>query len=336
MKKAMFLLALFGVVLFGMSLSFEESEAAPKILIKAVTGWPINHVGNDYFKEYIKRVNEKSKGELEVKLLGGPEVIPAFDQLKAAGSGMVDLVHGGSDHFAGIVPENGVIALANPELQVPMLRESGVIELMEKAHIERGKVIFLGGSFFGMPFYIMTSKPVSNLNDVKGLKLRSIGGMSDVILGELGASVVKISSAETYEGLQRGVVDGALRNTISMIEFKEYEVMKYIVYPTIISPGAFICFGEGKFNTIPKHLQTMMKEEAIVAEKEANKYYFDMDKVRLKEAQEKHGMKVIYLSDGDVARMKEIRSGSALKDWFMKRSPKFGPPIFEKILPYIK
>lgn len=336
MKKAIFFVTFFVIGLLVIGFPIQGPEAAPKILIRAVTGWPITHVGNDMYKEFIKRVNEKSKGEIEIKLLGGPEVVPAFDQLKAAGSGTVDLVHGGSDHFAGLVPENGIICLASPESQVPMLRESGVMELMNQAHLERGKVVFLGGSFWGMPFYIMTNKPVSKLDDVRALKLRSIGGMADVVLGELGASVVKISSAETYEGLQRGIVDGALRNTISMIEFKEYEVMKYIVYPPIITPGAFVIIGEGKWNTIPKHLQTMIKEEAIVMEKEANKYYYDMDKVRLKEAQEKYGMKVIHLSDKDIKRIHEVHTGADLRDWFFKKSPKFGPPIYDKVLPFIK
>lgn len=335
MKRVIFLLFFLAVVLCVINFPVQESGATDKILIKAVTGWPINHVGNYYYKELIKRLNERGKGEIEVKLLGGPEVIPTFDQLKAAATGVVDLVQGVSGYFAGIVPENSIMDVASPESIVPMFRESGMMELLNQAHIERGKVVFLGASFSGMPFYIMTNKPVTKLDDIKGLKLRSFGGMSDVVVGELGASVVKISSAETYEGLQRGIVDGAFRNTISLIEFKEYEVMKYIVYPPVITSGGFVCFGEGKWNTIPRHLQTMIKDVAIDTEKEANKYYRDMDKNCLKEAQEKHGMKVIYLSDKDSKRIHEILIGPALRDWFCKRSPKFGPLIYEKALPYI-
>ena len=83
--------------------------------------------------------------------------------------------------------------------------------------------MFLGYAQSGMAFYIMTKKPVLKLEDIRGLKLRSIGGLSDVFFGELGVSVVKVASAEVYEALQRGVVDGALRNTMSLMELKEYK-----------------------------------------------------------------------------------------------------------------
>ncbi len=140
MRKIMFFLALFGVMLLGMSLSFEESEAAEKILIKAVTSWPINHSGNDNYKEFIKRVNERSKGEIEIKLLGGPEVVPVFDQLKAISTGVVDMCHGAKNYYLGIVPEGIIPELANQKYEVEVIRESGILETYTQAHLERGKI----------------------------------------------------------------------------------------------------------------------------------------------------------------------------------------------------
>jgi TRAP-type C4-dicarboxylate transport system substrate-binding protein len=335
MKKAILLLAVFGMGCL-MGIPEKKCEAAPKIMINAVSCWPISHVNNDYYKEFIKRVNDKAKEELEIKLLGGPEVVAVFDQLKAAATGLVDMIHGDPNYFAGIIPEAGLLTMARPKFLLQAIRESGVIDVYNQACLERGKVLFLGGSNIGMPFYIMTNKPVSKLEDLRGLKLRSIGGLGDVLLGEFGASVVKIASAETYEGLQRGIVDGALRNTLSLVEFKEYEVMRYIIFPPIVSPFGALWVGEKKWNMIPKNLQTMIKEVAIETEAEAYKYYDNMDKARLKEVQEKHGMKLVNLSDKDAVKFSEIRAGAAIKDWVYSKGPKFGPLIYEKMLPYIK
>ena len=332
MKKVVLLSVVFAIVGFV----FFVNESRAKVLINAVSCWPVNHVGNDYYKELIKRINEKCKGEVEVKLLGGPEVVAVFDQLKAAGTGVVDMIHGDPNYWAGIVPEGGILTMAKHNAEVQIIRESGLLDPMTQAYRERGKVFFLGATWIGMPFYVMSNKPVSKLDDVKGLKLRGIGGIADVLLGELGASVVKIASAETYEGLQRGIVDGALRNTISLVEFKEYEVMKYIISPPVASPFGAVFIGEGKWNAIPKNLQAVIKEIMVATESEANKYYNTMDKTRLKEVLEKHGMKVTQLGDKDMARLNEVRGGSPLKDWFQKRSPKFGALLYEKAIPYIK
>ena len=336
MKRAIFLLGVLGFALIVIGLPFDKSEAAPSIVIKAVNAWPVDHINTRYYKEFINRVNEKAKGELEIQFLGGPEIVSVFDQLKAAGTGVVDMIHSVPAYYAGVVPEGNITDLAKHGFELNALRESGIIDLYTQAFLEKGKVMFLGYAQSGMAFRIVTKKPVSKLEDIRGLKLRSIGGLSDVFFGELGASVVKISSAETYEGLQKGVVDGVLRNTMSLVEFKEYEVLKYILNTAITTPCTGVFVGEGKWNTIPKHLQTMMKKEMIAVEAEANKYFGDLDKFQLKELQEKYGMKVVYLSDQDALKLNQVRAGAAIKDWIYKKAPVFGPPIYEKMVPYIK
>jgi len=336
MKKGLLFLTVSGLLLFLAGFSVPESHAAPKILINATTTWLVPVANNDYFKEFIKNFNEKAKGEAEIKLLGGPEVVAAFDQLKALSKGVVDMVHGSQAYYSGAVPEGTIPELAKSKLEVKAFRESGIWNDYVQAYLEKAGARFLGNAHIGMPFYIMTAKPVSKLDDIKGMKLRGIGGLGDVLVGELGASVVRISSAETYEGLQRGVVDGALRNTISLVELKEYEVMKYILYPPVYSAYGGLWISEEKWKTLPKHLQDMMTDMVKTMEAEARDYYDNMDKNNLKLVQEKHGMKLVQLSEKDIARVGEIRTGPAIKNWITTKAPKYGPPIYEKMLPYLK
>lgn len=336
MKKVFLSLLCLGLVLSFLLLPVSQSEAADKIVIKAVTCWALNVANNDYFKIFIQRVNEKAKGKLEIQLLGGPEVVSPFDQLKAASEGVVDMVHGAQPYFAGSVPEGTITDLAKPKFEVKAFRESGLWDLYVQAYLEKLQVRFLGNAHIGMPFYVMTVKPVSKLDDLKGLKLRGAGGLGDVFLGELGISLVRIASPEVYEGLQRGVVDGAYRNTISLVQLKEYEIMKYIVYPPVFAAYGGLWISEKKWNTIPKDLQKVLADEMVLAEKESRDYFDDMDKKNLKEVQEKHGMKLAQLSDADIKRVGEIRSGAVIKKWIETKAPKYGPAIYEKMLPYIK
>ena len=106
--------------------------------------------------------------------------------------------------------------------------------------------------------------------------------------------------------------------------------------PPICTSSGAVWIGEKKWNTIPKELQQMIKETMIETEKGAFNAYAKMDKDRLKEAQEKHGLKLVNLSEKDVKTFNQIRLGPAVKDWIYKKAPKFGPPIYEKMVPYIK
>lgn len=241
------------------------------------------------------------------------------------------------DYYIGIVPEGSIPSVAKFPYQLKAIRESGITPMLIQAYLEKAKAVFLLGTTGNYAAYInLAKKPIAKLEDIRGLKLRSLGGLSDLIVEELGGSVVKISGGDVYEALQRGIVDGSVRNPLSLVDNKEYEVLKYIVSPPIFMPQGFAWIGEKKWNSIPKHLQTMMKELAIENEVESANFFANLTLTYVKDLEEKHGMKVINLSDDDVKKLDEIRSGRAIKDWIYKMAPKSGPPIYEKFLPYLK
>jgi TRAP-type mannitol/chloroaromatic compound transport system substrate-binding protein len=68
-------------------------------------------------------------------------------------------------------------------------------------------VVFTGGFQTVPELFISTKDPIATPADVKGLKLRTAGD-DGVIFTEMGASVVTLSTEETYESLMRGVLDG--------------------------------------------------------------------------------------------------------------------------------
>ena len=38
----------------------------------------------------------------------------------------------------------------------------------------------------------------------------------------------------------------------------------------------------------------------------------------------------------DAAKFYAIRTGAAPKEWYFKKAPQFGPPVYEKLSPYCK
>jgi C4-dicarboxylate-binding protein DctP len=71
-------------------------------------------------------------------------------------------------------------------------------------------------------------RPITKLEDLKGLKIRTQGGqLLEAIYEKLGAGSVSIPFGELYTALQQGTVDGE-ENTYSNIESKKFdEVQKY-------------------------------------------------------------------------------------------------------------
>ncbi len=73
--------------------------------------------------------------------------------------------------------------------------------------------------------FFTTKKPITKLEDMKGLKIRVQNSqmMLDTI-SALGASPTPIAYAELYTALQTGVVDGAENPPASYFSNKFYEV----------------------------------------------------------------------------------------------------------------
>jgi hypothetical protein len=94
---------------------------------------------------------------------------------------------------------------------------------------ELEEVHFLFSSSPG-PFIIHTAKkPVNTLEDLKGLKIRTSGPI-EAVVRTLGATPVSMPVTETYDALQKGVVDGVLLPTEALLNYRIAEVTTYTTY----------------------------------------------------------------------------------------------------------
>ena len=68
----------------------EEAPAVEPIVLKCVTFLPPEIEKMEVFREFVNRVNERSQGELIIKIIGGPEVISTPEIGTAVHEGIYD------------------------------------------------------------------------------------------------------------------------------------------------------------------------------------------------------------------------------------------------------
>jgi TRAP-type C4-dicarboxylate transport system substrate-binding protein len=129
-----------------------------------------------------------------------------------------------------------------------------------------------------------TKKPINSAADVKGMKIRTGGGVADQMAKELGASAFVKPAPESYELLSSGVADGVFFPMESIASFKLDTVIKYAT----LFPGGFYSssFGffmnEGKWNKLSKQDQDIvMAESGEKLARIAGKAWDDADQVGL-------------------------------------------------------
>ncbi|MBI4286793.1 MAG: TRAP transporter substrate-binding protein DctP [Chloroflexi bacterium] len=90
---------------------------------------------------------------------------------------------------------------------------------------KRGMTILL--FWTSSPGPIFGNRAVRSVADLKGMKMRGLGSEGK-FWDKVGAVGVPVQYPETYGALSSGVIDGAALPWISLIDFKIYEVSKYL------------------------------------------------------------------------------------------------------------
>ena len=155
-------------------------------------------------------------------------------------------------------------------------------------------------------FEIMSRKPLRNLADLKGLKIRAYGMFAEV-LGHYGAQCVSIPSPQIYENMQRGVIDAAILPWPDFfVNYGVYELSKYGLvlggFGFIVAPFSINMDTWNKIS--PENQEIMMKlaRQAVDKNAEISASLAEpaMAKIKAK------GIEVTYLSKDERDQMVEF------------------------------
>jgi TRAP-type C4-dicarboxylate transport system substrate-binding protein len=166
-------------------------------------------------------------------------------------------------------------------------------QYLDKAGEYKG-VKLLGVFTHGPGQMFNTKRAINSAADIKGMKIRTGGGVADLMAKELGASAFVKPAPESYELLSSGVADGVFFPMESIVSFKLDSVVKYAtLFPGGFYSSAFGYFmNEGKWNKLSKQDQDIiMAESGEKLARLAGKAWDDADQAGLA-AMKKAGVQI--------------------------------------------
>lgn len=167
----------------------------------------------------------KSNGRIDVKLAAWPEMnLNGPELLRLVRAGQVDIGAAPLSTVSGDVPFLDGIDLAglNPTIEQARKTADALVPLANKELEKFGSRIL---AVYPFPAQVIwCRRPVANLADLKGRKIRTFGAsLNDFVLAA-GAQPVSIGFPEVYSALERGVADCAVTGSGSGNAAKWYEV----------------------------------------------------------------------------------------------------------------
>ncbi len=186
------------------------------------------HEASVKFAEVLKA---KTGGRIEVQVAPSAQLGDDAAMVTALRTGALDMSANSQGAVANAVPEYNAFGMpflfSSPAAAFRLLDGPLGKELAERT-AEKGMVL-LGTWDNGIRHMTNSKRPISKVEDMKGLKMRVPPDATLVdIMKSLGADPQQIKFSELYVALQQGVVDGQENPLVNIHASKLYEVQKHL------------------------------------------------------------------------------------------------------------
>jgi TRAP-type mannitol/chloroaromatic compound transport system substrate-binding protein len=246
--------------------------AAPMIAVAQTTTfrfqstWPAKDIFHEYAVDFAKKVNDMAGSRLKIEVLPSGSVVPAFQLLDAVNKGTLDGGHGVLAYHYG---KSNALALwgsgpafgMDPNMVLSWHYYGGGKALLEEIYksLNIDVTSFVYGPMPTQPLGWF-KKPIAKVDDLKGLKFRTVGLSIDVFK-ELGAAVNPLPGGEIVPALDRGLIDAAEFNNASSDRLLGFpDVVKNCMLQSFHQSGEQfeILFNKAKYDGLPAELKSVI------------------------------------------------------------------------------
>ncbi|MCB2092979.1 MAG: TRAP transporter substrate-binding protein [Rhodobacteraceae bacterium] len=272
----------------GSAVAAAATLAAPSIaraegtVLKMQAAW-----GGGIFLEnaqsYVNRVNAMSGSGLKIELLSVDSVVKTSQMQDAVHRGVLDAAHYVPAYWysksktASLFGTGPCFGWSSQEV-LGWVAYGGGQELFDELMASLGLNIV---SFFNSP---MPAQPfgwfkeqIKNVEQIKGLKYRTVGLAADVLL-EMGMSVVQLPGGEIQPAMKSGLIDAAeFNNPTSDRDFGMQDVSKDYMLASFHQSQEFfeITFNKDKYDALSPEQQAILR---YASEAENSNFYWNNTK----------------------------------------------------------
>ena len=213
------------------------------------------------FPQFVDYVNEHGKGKVQVEFYDSGKLLGADQALPGLMSGTADIITHTDSYISGTYPILGILEMPGVYKDFNDYRNKTAIgsplyELVNKDLAQHNLIMLVDGP--ATEEYLWTMKPVHSPADLKGMKIRGAGRIENQYLAGMGAATTSISSAETYEALQRGMIDGMSSYVGTIPDRSLQDVVKYATKVEMGHYGVDMFMKLDKWKSLPRDVQEIL------------------------------------------------------------------------------
>ncbi len=261
MKKILSLLILV-VFLFSACAKKEDGETAKKktYSFNYAVFFPATHLQAKTAEAWAKEVEARSEGQIQITMFPGGTLSKAAQTYEAVVSGVADMGMSVFAYTRGRFPllEGLDLPVGYPDGVRATKIANDLVKKYQPEELSDVHVLYLHAHGPGI---LASKKEIRSGSDIASLKVRATG-LSAKIVEALKGTPVSMSQGDTYESLQKGVVDATFCPVETLKGWKQGEVIDYVVDTKSIgyTTSMFVVMNKDKWNALPEDLQNILTE----------------------------------------------------------------------------
>lgn len=299
MRKIIMLLLVVVVFVFA---THSFVRGADVIKLKGANYLPVTHPMSVLSGWFCDEVKKRTNGRVEITYYPGGTLLNPVKMYDGVITGITDMGFSHIQYTRGRFPVMEVfdLPLGFPSGWAATQVATDFFNKYKPSEWDDVHVLYVTTSG---PIILQTiSKPVKTLEDLKGLKIRAVGQMSDIIKA-LGGLPIPLQMPDVYDALRRGVIDGVTVDLSTLKYWKFAEVTKYVTADWQLGTGItfYWVINKSKWNALSPDIQKIFTEVASEAREKQAALWDQMD-IEGRDLFTSQGGQMINLSDAEAAR----------------------------------
>ncbi|MDD5705823.1 MAG: TRAP transporter substrate-binding protein [Kiritimatiellae bacterium] len=229
----------------------EQKGAVKPVRLTYSVFFPPTHIQAQRATEWAKEVEARTGNKVKIDIFAGGTLTKADQCYQGVVDGISDIGMSCFAYTRGRFPliEGLDLPVGYPDGASATRIANELIAKYQPAELQDTHLLYVHAHGPGV---LATKKPVRTLEDLKGLKVRATG-LSAKIVEALGGAAVGMPQPETYEALQKGVVDATFCPVETLKGWKQAEVIKQVTDTSAIgySTAMFVTMNKAKWESLP-------------------------------------------------------------------------------------
>lgn len=251
------------VFLFSFIVHAIAQEKPKPIELSYSIFFPPTHIQCKTAEEWAKEIEKRTDGKVKITIYAGGSLTQAPQVYEGVVNGVSDIGMSCFAYTRGRFPllEGIDLPLGYPNGLVATRIATEMVKKYNPKEVSDVQVLYVHAHGPGI---LASKKEVRSIDDVKGLKIRATG-LSAKIVESIGAVPVAMSQGETYEALQKGVVQATLCPIETLKGWKQGEVIDFITDTSNIgyTTAMFVVMNKKSWEKLPDDVKKVFNDVSL-------------------------------------------------------------------------